>query len=101
MLDFASKLVLPQIKQRQLTGLQFSVIRKMELTLGYKLSSRTSTSQLYKHPPKSSVRERFGLSCTEASGPGQKKRKNGMNLFKSQGQSCAKRCVQAISQVFV
>ena len=71
-LNLTLELILPQIKQRQLTGFQLPVIRKMELTLGYKFSNRTSTSQLSKHPPKSSVRKRCGLCCTKASGPGQK-----------------------------
>ena len=69
-LDLASQLVLPQIKQKQLPGLQLPVIRKMELTLGYKLSNSTSTSRSVKHLPKSSVRKRCGVCCSEAFGRG-------------------------------
>ena len=65
-LDLASEFILPQIKERQLAGLQLPKIRKMEQTLGYELSNRT------------------GLCCTEASGPGQKEPKDGMNLSRSQ-----------------
>ena len=83
-LNLVSGLILRQIKQRQLTGLQLPVIRKMDLTLEYKLSNRTSTSQLSKHTPKSSVRKQCGLCCAEASGPGQRKRKDGIILSKSQ-----------------
>ena len=89
-LDLAAQLILPQIKERRLTGLQLPMIRKMELTLGDKLSNSTSTSRSVKHPPKTSVRKRCGVCCSEASGPGQKKRKENMNLSKSQCQSCAK-----------
>ena len=72
-LDLAPELILPQIKQRQLTGPQLPVVRKMELMLGYELSNGTSTSQLSKHLPKSSVRKRCGLCCIEASGLTKKK----------------------------
>ena len=87
-LDLASELILPQIKERRLTGLQLPVICKVELTLRYKFSNSTSTSRSVKHLPKSSVRKRCGVCCSEASGPGQKKRKEHEFVQKSVSIMC-------------
>ena len=88
-LDLAMLLIRPHIECRSLTGLNFSVLRKIEIVLGQKLEKYAKRSSgLF--PASSEKRRRCADCLSDIAGEGAKEKKRKMNKQLSQCQKCCK-----------
>ena len=88
--ELAMSLIRSHIEQRSLIGINSSVIRKIELVLGEKISSKHVKTSSGFFPRQSEKRRRCNACISKIKGKGAKEKKNKMSKHLSQCQKYAK-----------
>ena len=88
--ELAMSLIRPHIEQRSLIGINSSVVRKIEIVLGKKISSKHVKTSSGFFPHQSEKRRRCDACISKIKGEGAKEKKNKISKQLSQCQKCAK-----------
>ena len=83
-------LIRPHIEQRSLIGINSSVVRKIEIVLGKKVSSKHVKTSSGFFPHQSKKRRRCNACISKIEGKGAKEKKNKISKQLRQCQKCAK-----------
>ena len=86
----AMSLIRPHIAQPSLIGISSSVVRKIEIVLGKKISSKHVKTSSGFFPHQSEKRRRCDACISKIKGEGAKEKKNKISKQLSQCQKCAK-----------
>ena len=84
--ELAMSLICPHIEQRSLIGINSSVVRKIEIALGKKISSKHVKTSSGFFPHQSKKRRRCDTCINKIKGEGAKKKKNKISKQLSQCQ---------------